>query len=50
MVVCFVAPLVPVTVMVWSPVAALRPTVMVMVEEPAPVMVVGLKVTVCALP
>jgi hypothetical protein len=49
-VVCFVLPLVPVTVMVWSPVEALRPTVIFMVEEPAPVMVVGLNETELALP
>ena len=43
-------PLVPVIVMVWSPVAALRPTVIFMVEEPEPVMVAGLKVMELALP
>lgn len=48
--VCTVLPLVAVTVMVWSPVEALRPTVIVMVELPAPVMVEGLKLTELPLP
>lgn len=45
-----VLPLVPVTVMVWFPTAALRPTVMVIVDVPAPVMLEGLKETELALP
>jgi hypothetical protein len=49
-VVCRVLPLVAVTVMVWLPVEALRPTVMVMVELPAPVMEEGLKLTELPLP
>lgn len=48
--VCFVLPLVAVTVMVWLPVVALRPTVMVRVELPAPVMLEGLKLTVLPVP
>jgi hypothetical protein len=45
-VVCEVEPLVPVMVMVCVPVEARRETVMCMVEVPAPVMELGLKVTV----
>jgi len=44
-VVSLVLPLVPVTVIVRLPVAALRPTVMFMVDVPAPVMLLGLKET-----
>ena len=40
-----VEPLVPVMVMVWLPRTAVRLTVMVMVELPAPVMEAGLKLT-----
>ncbi len=48
--VSFVEPLVPVTVTVWLLRAALLPAVMVRVELPAPVMVVGLKLMEFALP
>src|SRR5579862_1736703 len=44
-----VVPLVPVTVIVWAPVAARRLTVSVMVEEPVPVIEVGLKAAVTRL-
>ena len=47
---CDVAPLVPVTVMVRAPVVARRLTVMVMVDDPAPVIEVGLKLVVTRLP
>lgn len=43
-------PLVPVMVIVRVPVLALAPTVMVMVDAPAPVIEVGLKVAVSFLP
>jgi len=39
-------PLLPLMVMVWSPSAALSPTLTIMVEVPAPVTIFGLKVTV----
>lgn len=45
-----VLPLVPLMVMVWLPVEALLEAVMVMVELPAPVIDVGLKVMVSPLP
>jgi hypothetical protein len=45
-----VDPLVPVMVTVRLPVEARRPMVMVMVDVPAPLMDVGLKVTVLPLP
>ena len=44
-VVCAVPPLVPVTVMVRVPVRAVLPMVIVIVDDPAPVMDVGLNVT-----
>ena len=43
--VCVVLPLFPETVTVWLPSEALRPTVIVMVELPDPVIDVGLKLT-----
>lgn len=49
-VVLVMAPLFPVTVMVWFPVEALREAAMVIVEVPEPVMELGLKVTVSPLP
>ncbi len=50
MVECEVVPLVPVTVMVRVPVVARRLTVMVNVEDPAPVIEPGLKLVVTRLP
>ena len=47
---CDVVPLVPVTVMVRVPVVARRLTVMVMVDDPFPVIGVELKPTVTLLP
>jgi hypothetical protein len=49
-VVCEVEPLLPVMVMVWFPVEALELTLTVIVDVPAPVIEVGLKVTVNPLP
>jgi len=49
-VVCLVPPLVPVIVMVWVVIDALRPTLIFIVEVPAPVMLVGLKEMELALP
>jgi hypothetical protein len=49
-VVWLVLPLVPLTVMVWFPIAAFLAALMVMVEVPAPVTEVGLKVMVSPLP
>jgi hypothetical protein len=48
--VCVTPPPVPVIVMVREPVVALRLTVMVIVEVPAPVIDVGLKLTVTREP
>lgn len=50
MVVCRVPPLAPVTVIVWLPVVARRPTVIVMLVLPAPVIVVVPKLTEFWLP
>ena len=50
MVECDVPPLVPVTVIVRVPVVARRLTVMVRVEDPAPVIEAGLKPRVTLLP
>jgi len=50
--VCLTLPAVPVIVMVWSPVLAVRPTLTVIVDVPEPgaAMELGLKVTDWALP
>lgn len=50
MVVWVVVPLLPETVIVWFPSAALLPTVISMVELPAPVIDDGVNVTVLLLP
>jgi hypothetical protein len=47
---CVVPPLVPVTAIVRVPVVARRLTVIVMVDDPAPVIEVGLKLIVTLLP
>jgi hypothetical protein len=47
---CDVPPLVPVTVIVRVPTVARRFTVMVSVDDPAPVIDVGLKLVVTRLP